>query len=97
IREILEQLKPGVPLQPTHDVVHGMVSSEFGIASSSQGNVVLVDDLLDLIESSDSVREMALPGRPGCEASDLAVLVALGFFLDRPALKQLHATTAAIL
>lgn len=97
IREILEQLKPGVSLQPTHDVVHGMVSSEFGIASSSQGNVVLVDDLLDLIECSDSVRETAQPGRPGCEASDLAVLVALGFFLDRPALKQLHATTAAIL
>jgi hypothetical protein len=97
IREILEKLKPGMPLQPTHDVVHGMVSSEFGIASSSQGNVVLIDDLLDHIAHSKGIGEIARSGYPGCDVDDLAVLVALGFFLDRPALKRLHATTAAIL
>lgn len=97
IREILEQLLPGAALQPTHDVVHGMVSTELGIASSSLGNVVLVDDLLDHVARSEEVTELALPGRPGCEADDLAVMVTLGFFLDRPVLKRLHATNAAIL
>lgn len=94
---ILEGLKPGLPLQPTHDVLHGMVSTDMGVASSSEGNVVLVDDLLDDLAASSEVGRLAIEGRRDCEADDLAVLIALGFFLDRPAYKPLLATNAAML
>jgi arginyl-tRNA synthetase len=97
VKDILERLRPGEPLQPTYDVLHGMVSTETGIASSSEGNVVLVDDLLDGLAGSSAVGGLAIEGRRDCEADDLAVLIALGFFLDRPAYKPLKATPAAML
>jgi hypothetical protein len=66
-----------------------MVSTERGVASSSEGNVVLVDDLLDQLAASGAVTELAIEGRPGCEADDLAPLIALGFFLDHPTIKPM--------
>jgi arginyl-tRNA synthetase len=97
MREILERLKPGVPLQPTYDIAHGMVSTDFGVASSSEGNVILVDKLLDDMRGSSEVRELALQDRPGCEAEDLAMLIVLGFFLDFHTHKPVKATPAAML
>jgi arginyl-tRNA synthetase len=87
--EIFEKLRPELPALPTHDILHGMVSTERGVASSSEGNVVLVDDLLDELAASPTVTELAIEGRPGCEAEDLAVLISFGFFLDHPTIKAM--------
>lgn len=97
VEEILTSLRPGIPALPTHDVLHGMVSTERGVASSSEGNVILVDDLLDELAGSATVRELAIEGRHGCEADDLAVLIALGFFLDRPTVKPMTLNRGAML
>src|SRR5689334_633315 len=40
VEEIFASLCPDIPPLPTHDVLHGMVSTERGVASSSEGNVV---------------------------------------------------------
>jgi len=97
VEEILEGLRPGVSLEATHDVVHGMVSTDMGVASSSEGTDVLVDDLLDRIAASPRVVELAVDGRRGCEAEDLAVVVAFGFCQDRPMPKTLKATPVSML
>jgi arginyl-tRNA synthetase len=97
VEEILRSLRPGIPPQPTHNVLHGMVSTELGVASSSEGNVVLVDDLLDDLAGSSAVANLAIEGRRNCEAEDLAVLIALGFFLDRPVSKSLKLTQGSML
>jgi arginyl-tRNA synthetase len=97
VEEIFEKLRPELPALPTHDILHGMVSTERGVASSSEGNVVLVDDLLDELVASPTVGELAIEGRPGCEAEDLAVLIAFGFFLDHPTIKPMTMSQGAML
>lgn len=97
VEEIFARLRPDLPALPTHDILHGMVSTERGVASSSEGNVVLVDDLLDELAGSPTVTELAIEGRPGCEADDLAVLIALGFFLDHPTIKAMTMSEGAML
>lgn len=95
--EIFAKLRPELPALPTHDILHGMVSTERGVASSSEGNVVLVDDLLDQLAASPTVTELAIEGRPGCEADDLAAMIALGFFLDHPTVKAMTMSEGAML
>ena len=95
--KILRRLRPDVPVQPTHYVLHGMVSTDDGVVSSSTGDVLLVDDLLDDLLAQDEVRRLGLDGRPGCEDEDLAVMAALGFCLDRPMSKALCVTPARVL
>lgn len=95
--EIFEKLCPELPALPTHDILHGMVSTERGVASSSEGNVVLVDDLLDQLAASEAVADLAIEGRSGCEADDLAVLIAVGFFLDHPTIKPMTMSQEAML
>jgi arginyl-tRNA synthetase len=97
INEILEGLVPEVSLEPKHDVIHGMVSTDAGVASSSEGGDVLVDDLLDELAASPEVNGLAIEGRRDCEAEDLAAIVALGFCQDRPLAKSLKATRASML
>jgi arginyl-tRNA synthetase len=97
VEEIFEKLCPDLPALPTHDIIHGMVSTELGVASSSEGNVILVDDLLGELAASPTVAELAIEGRPGCEADDLAVLIAFGFFLDHPTIKAMTLTEGGML
>jgi arginyl-tRNA synthetase len=97
INEILGRLRPEVSLEPKHDVIHGMVSTDAGVASSSEGGDVLVDDLLDELAGSPQVAGLAIEGRRDCEAEDLAAIVALGFCQDRPLAKSLKATRASML
>jgi arginyl-tRNA synthetase len=97
VEEIFASLRPELPALPTHDILHGMVATERGVASSSEGNVILVDDLLDDLAASPPVAELAIAGRPGCEADDLAVLIAVGFFLDHPTAKEMTLSEGAML
>lgn len=72
---------------PTEDIVHGMIVATEGGGgemSSSAGDVVLVDDLLDELASSEALQALAIPGREGCSAEDLAVMTAMAYCLNRP-------------
>jgi arginyl-tRNA synthetase len=97
INEILKKLRPEVSLEPKCDVLHGMVSTEDGVASSSAGSDALIDDLLDDLAASPEIGELTIEGRPGSEAEDLAAIVALAFSQDRPLAKPLVATHATML
>jgi arginyl-tRNA synthetase len=94
---ILRRLRPELPVQPTHYVLHGMVSTDDGVVSSSTGDVLLVDDLIDDLMTREEVRCLSLEGRPGCGEEDLAVMAALGFSLDRPLSKALCVTPDRVL
>lgn len=95
--KILRRLRPEFPVQPTHYVLHGMVTTDDGVVSSSTGDVLLVDDLLDDLMTREEVRRLSLEGRPGCGDEDLAVMAALGFSLDRPLSKALCVTPDRVL
>lgn len=97
VKEILQRLKPGAVPQPSFDVAHGMVYTDSDLASSSKGSGMLIDDLLEELGESSHLRAIAIGETPGCKASDLAVLVALGFVLDYPIAKPMRVTKAAML
>jgi arginyl-tRNA synthetase len=92
IEEILRRLRPGVRVQPTHNLLHGMVSTNGGPLSSSSGDAALIDDVLDELAHSSNLRSLCLPGHNGCErcsAEELAVMTALGFCVGREASRPL--------
>lgn len=95
--KILRRLRPELPVQPTHYVLHGMVTTDDGVVSSSTGDVLLVDDLIDDLMRREEVRRLGLEGRPGRGDEDLAVMAALGFSLDRPLSKALCVTPDRVL
>jgi arginyl-tRNA synthetase len=97
VGEILRGLHPDRPVQPTHDIVHGMVSGGDGVLSSSTGDALLIDELLDDLAARDVVRQLTVDGRRGCEAEDLAVMIALGCCLERPLAKPLVMRPDALL
>ena len=94
---ILRRLRPELPVQPTHYVLHGMVTTDDGVVSSSTGEVLLIDDLIDDLMTREEIRSLSIEGRPGCEDEDLAVMAALGFSLDRPLSKALCVTPDRVL
>lgn len=97
LERILRRLRPDLPVQPTRTILYGMVSENDDVVSSSAGNAFLIDHLLDDLVTRDEVRALETPGRSGCEAEDLAVMVALGFCLDRRTTKPISLTPAAVL
>ncbi|WCB96737.1 hypothetical protein DSM104299_05503 [Baekduia alba] len=98
VQQILQRMGMGVPVLPTHDVVHGMICAVEGAdMSSSCGDVVLVDDLLDALAASPQLRSLAVCGRPGCDAEDLGVMAALAFCLNRPLSKGMVMSAERIL
>jgi arginyl-tRNA synthetase len=101
VQEILRRMGMEQRVLPTVDIVHGMiVATEGGSAgdmSSSAGNVVLVDELIDGLAASDALAELAIPGREGCSAEDLAVMAALAYCLNRPLSKTMVLNAEKIL
>ena len=68
VQEILRRMGMEQRVLPTVDVVHGMITATEGgegEMSSSAGDVVLVDDLLDELAASDALQELAIPDRAG--------------------------------
>lgn len=96
VGEILKRMHPGKPPMPTHDVVHGMVLTEGGVMSSSEGRVILIDDLLEDLAASPQVRGLETESGYVAEAEDLACIVVLGYCLNTPAAKPLIASLAAM-
>ncbi|MDW5594612.1 arginine--tRNA ligase [Conexibacter stalactiti] len=89
VEELLGRLEPTLPVLPSRHVLHGMVATEIGgELSSSKGNALLVDELLEelvaLPELTALVRE-----QPLLSAEDLLAIVVLGYCLDKPVVKGL--------
>jgi arginyl-tRNA synthetase len=89
VEELLRKLHPGQAIYPTHYPMHGMVSVAGRVMSSSSGDVLLIDELLDAL-LADARLAAAIPG--GCERcrpEQLAPIVLLGACLDRAMAKPL--------
>jgi hypothetical protein len=74
---------------PTHDVFHGMVARENRSISSSKKGALLIDDLVEWVETeigSHPEGEQIRAGHPAPER--IASEVALGYFLLQPTTKQ---------
>jgi arginyl-tRNA synthetase len=89
VEDMLRELQPEVPVYPTTHVRHGMVTIEGGVVSSSAGDALLIDGMLDALDGQEQLHALAHPGRPGCEAADLAAIALLASFLNRPVVKEL--------
>jgi len=73
---------------PTHDVFHGMVARESRSISSSKRTALLIDDLVEWLETElESDPERAAVKRAHPSAEGLAAQVALGCFLLQPTTK----------
>lgn len=97
VYELMRGLYPGRDLYPTHYLLHGMVSSGEGVVSSSRGDALLIDDLLDELLASPGLRAIARDDVAGCDAERLAALTLLGSCLDRPVAKPMTFATEALL
>jgi hypothetical protein len=98
VQSILRRMGMDVPVQPTYDVVHGMITAAEGAEmSSSAGDAVLIDDLLDQLAQSPQLRALAVHGRPGCDAEDLGVMAAMAYCINRPLSKGMPLTADRIL
>ncbi|WP_027005268.1 arginine--tRNA ligase [Conexibacter woesei] len=100
VQEILRRMGMEQRVLPTVDVVHGMITATDdgeGEMSSSAGGVVLVDELLDTLASSEALQALAIPDRAGSSAEDLAVMAALAYCLNRPLSKTMVLNAEKIL
>ena len=97
VERILRRLRPELAVQPTRTILFEMVAEDEAVVSSSAGNAVLIDDLLDELVGREELRALEDAGRPGCAVEDLAVVAALGFCVDRRMTKPMSVTAAAVL
>jgi arginyl-tRNA synthetase len=89
VEEMIAALSPGVPVYPTTHVRHGMVTIKGGVVSSSAGDALLIDELLDAMVAREELRALAHDAGAGAEAEDLAAIATLAAFLNRPVVKGL--------
>lgn len=89
VEELLRKLHPGKVVHPTHYPMHGMVSCAGNVMSSSKGDALLIDDLLDDLLASGELQAAIPEGCERCTAEQLAAIVLLGVCLARPMRKSL--------
>jgi arginyl-tRNA synthetase len=97
VEDMIRTLSPGVRVHPTTHVRHGMVTIEGGVVSSSAGDALLIDELLDAMVGREELRALAHGAGPGAEAEDLAAMAMLAAFLNRPVVKSLVFAPAKVL
>lgn len=97
VEDMIRALSPGVPPYPTTHVRHGMVTIEGGVVSSSAGDALLIDELLDALVAREELLALAHGAVPGAGAEDLAAMAMLAAFLNRPVVKGLVFAPAKVL
>ncbi len=97
IAEILRRLDANLPAQPTRTIFVEMVSGDAGALSSSEGNALLVDDLLDELNGREELRAIAMDDCHRCGVEDLAILAMLGSCLDRSTAKPMRVAPGVVL
>lgn len=94
-KKILEQLDPGRVVHPKIFVFHGMVTTDGGLVTSSNGRSLLIDDLLSRLADDDFVAGLA--ARHGHNRMRLAAVAALGFYLARHTRERIRVSYDAFL
>jgi hypothetical protein len=90
VEELLRKLEPDLNLLPSQHILHGMVSTEIGgELSSSKGDALLIDTLLEGLSRAPELKELAREGQPLVTGEDLVAMTVLGYCLDRPVVKGL--------
>lgn len=89
VEQLVRALRPGQAPYPTDYLLHGMVGTDAGVMSSSRGEPLLIDELLDRLLDEPALREAAHEQRDGANGEDLAAIALLGLCLDRPMSKRL--------
>jgi arginyl-tRNA synthetase len=82
---ILKRLGPCPLIDAYHKIPYGMVHVDGSKMKSSSGKALLIDELLDRLAASDKVARLA----GVTSAEELARIIALGYFLDRPTNKAM--------
>lgn len=80
---------------PTY-ISHGMVYHNRETMKSSSGSALLVDDVLDLVASCDHTRRV-VSRSADLTHTEVAKLVALGYFLTHPPSEQIHLSIESLL
>lgn len=93
---ILKGLDPDRVAYPETPVIHGMVTLDSGVISSSSGEAYLLDTLLDELEEAPEVVSLC-EQHERCTADVLARTIALGFFLAIPPGKRLSFSIEQVL
>jgi len=97
VERILRQLCPSVPVQPARCVFLEMVEEGGEAVSSSTGEALLIDELLDRLTAEAPLRELARAEDTTCDTDRLAVLAALGFCLGTRMSRRMTITSKAVL
>jgi arginyl-tRNA synthetase len=97
VEELLRKLHPEQEIYPTRYPMHGMVSVAGRVMSSSSGEALLIDDLLDELLASDELHAAVPAGCERCRPDQLAAITLLGLCLDRPMAKPLVVDPARLL
>jgi arginyl-tRNA synthetase len=86
IRKLIDEWRPmGNGFHPNHSIFHGMVADQKGLVSSSAGSVLLVDDLVEWVQTqidSDAAMREIRGAHPQPER--MAAQIVLGYFLAYP-------------
>ncbi len=104
IRQLMTELTPanngGISrgIHPTHDIFHGMVAQQKRAVSSSDEGGLLIDDLIEWIETRiDSDPEMREVRRAHPSPERIPAQVALGYFLPYPMTPRVDFETSKLL
>jgi arginyl-tRNA synthetase len=93
INRLMSELKPlkpsgnGVGVHPMHDIFHGMVSKQKRAVASSAEGALLIDDLIESLDSHiDADQQMRELRRSHPAPERIAAVVVLGYFLPYAAI-----------
>jgi hypothetical protein len=85
-------------IHPTHDIFHGMVSQQKRAVSSSDEGGLLIDDLIEWVESQiDSNTQMREVRRAHPSPEQIPAQIALGYFLPYPVTPRVDFDTGKLL
>ncbi len=107
IRQLMTELTPAENgnshpphrgIHPTHDIFHGMVAQQKRAVSSSEEGGLLIDDLIEWIETRIDADPRAREVRRAHPAPErIPAQVALGYFLPYPVTPRVDFDTAKLL
>jgi hypothetical protein len=104
IRQLMTELTPAQNgglhrgIHPTHDIFHGMVAQQKRAVSSSDEGGLLIDDLIEWIETQiDSDPQMREIRRAHPAPERIPAQVALGYFLPYPVTPRVDFDTGKLL
>ncbi len=88
--ELLQRLRPELMFDTHILLFHGMVTLGNAKMSSSEGGALLIDHLLDRIDGTPAIQELAESATGAVSVEELTAIVVRSFFLCRPHIKPME-------